>query len=88
MLHNLNISRRPKFGKSVGFACHIRLDVKLCSNNKRNCVFRCAVSAAHFLTFKGIFNIKYFLNHLNDLRFDNYFCNNEQTDLEILVRNS
>lgn len=32
--------------------------------------------------------LKYFLNHLNDLRFDNYFYNNEQADLEILVRNS
>lgn len=32
--------------------------------------------------------LRYFLNHLNDLRFDNYFCNNEQNDLEILVRNS
>lgn len=32
--------------------------------------------------------LKYFLNHLNDLRFDNYFCNNERNDLEILVRNS
>ncbi len=47
VLHNLNTSRRPKFGKNVGFACHIRLGVKLCSNNERNCVFRCVVSAAH-----------------------------------------
>ena len=36
-------------GKNVGFACHIHLDVKLCSNNERNCVFRCVVSATHFL---------------------------------------
>lgn len=35
---------------------------------------------------EGLLN--YFLNHLNDLKFDNYFSNNEQTDLEILVRNS
>ena len=47
VLHNFYSSRRPKLGKSVGFACHIRLDVKLCSNNERNCVFRCVVSAAH-----------------------------------------
>ena len=53
VLHNFIISRRPKLGKSVGFACHIRLDVKLCSNNERNCVFRCVVSAAHFLILGG-----------------------------------
>ena len=35
---------------------------------------------------EGLLN--YFLNHINDLKFDNYFSNNEQTDLEILVRNS
>ena len=51
-LHNFIISRRPKLGKSVGFARHIRLDVKLCSNNERNYVFRCVVSATHFFTFK------------------------------------
>lgn len=32
--------------------------------------------------------LSYFLNHINDLRFDNYFSNNEEKDLEILVRNS
>ena len=52
LLHNFNISRRPKLGKSVGFARHIRLDVKLCSNNERDRVFRCVVSATHFFTFK------------------------------------
>lgn len=35
---------------------------------------------------EGLLN--YFVNLNNDLRFDNYFYNNEQTDLEILVRNS
>ena len=35
---------------------------------------------------EGLLN--YFVNLNYDLRFDNYFYNNEQTDLEILVRNS
>jgi hypothetical protein len=47
-------SRRPKLGKSVGFARHIRLDVKLCSNNERDRVFRCVVSATHFFDFGGM----------------------------------
>ena len=54
VLHNFLYSRRPKLGKSVGFARHIRLDVKLCSNNERDLVFRCAVSATHFFDFGGM----------------------------------
>ena len=51
------LSKRAYVGKNVGFACHIRLDVKLCSNNERNCVFRCVVSATHLL-FGGTDNEK------------------------------
>ena len=32
--------------------------------------------------------LSYFLNYINDLRFDNYFSNNQEKDLEILIRNS
>ena len=49
VLDNFNIYRRPKLGKSVGFARHIRLDVKLCSNKEQNCVFRCVVLPRTFL---------------------------------------
>ena len=41
-------------GKNVGLARHIRSGVKLSSNNERNCVFRCVVSAAHFFILGGI----------------------------------
>ena len=47
VLHNFIDLNGLYVGKNVGFACHIRLGVKLCSNNERNCVFRCVVSAAH-----------------------------------------
>ena len=40
-------------GKNVGLARHIRSGVKLSSNNERNCVFRCVVSATHFLILGG-----------------------------------
>ena len=45
-------------GKNVGLARHIRSGVKLSSNNERNCVFRCVVSATHFLIFGGKANEK------------------------------
>ena len=41
------LSKRAYVGKNAGFACHVHLDVKLCSNNERNCVFRCVVSTTH-----------------------------------------
>ena len=60
---------------------------------KRQGVFM-AEDKVHFYLYRfdkttqeeGLLN--YFVNLNNDLRFDNYFYNNEQTDLEILVRNS
>ena len=45
-------------GKNVGLARHIRSGVKLSSNNERNCVFRCVVSATHFLILGGKANEK------------------------------
>ena len=60
---------------------------------KRQGVFM-AEDKVHFYLYRfdkttqeeGLLN--YFVNLNNDLRFDNYIYNNEQTDLEILVRNS
>ena len=49
--YTLFLSKWLYVGKNVGFACHIHLDVKLCSNNERNCVFRCVVSTTHLFDF-------------------------------------
>ena len=49
VIHNYNISRRTKFGRNVGFARRICLDVKLRSNNGLNRFFACAILAIHFL---------------------------------------
>ena len=55
--YTLFLSNRLYVGKNVGLACHIRLDVKLCSNNERNCVFRCLVSATHLFIWRRVTNV-------------------------------
>ena len=58
VLHNFINLNGLYVGKNVGLARHIRSGVKLSSNNERNCVFRCVVSATHFLIFGGKANEK------------------------------
>ena len=54
MLHNFINLNGLYVGKNVGLARHIRSGVKLCSNNERDCVFRCAVSAAHLFNLEEL----------------------------------